>query len=274
MSKRELTLSLISSESAPEELGELIKRLSDPEEDIRSAAAAELASFAPEAADVILGLHSAFIRDSASEEDHLSFGILLCALLEWLQNAGEPASHALGAASTVFAADTPENRSVLAAAIERLVQVLRKSPLTLLDEKQNNTLCRKESQPGQRQPGSDVSGDQDGMESMTTYGLGQLATRLGVSERKIKSWIESGQFEIAGKLDPATREYRFTDDDLKSLQSRNLLETIESLFDDAEQWLQTPNQWLGGLCPDELIGTNREHLVSNIVESIKHGAVA
>jgi hypothetical protein len=57
-----------------------------------------------------------------------------------------------------------------------------------------------------------------------------------------------------------------------SVQSqRYLLREVQSIFGDDEEWLRTPNEYLGGFPPRELIGTDREHLVVELVEGIKHG---
>jgi uncharacterized protein (DUF2384 family) len=44
------------------------------------------------------------------------------------------------------------------------------------------------------------------------------------------------------------------------------------LDDHADPWLDTENEWLGGRKPRELIGTDREELVRDLLRAIESGS--
>lgn len=49
---------------------------------------------------------------------------------------------------------------------------------------------------------------------------------------------------------------------------------IAACFSQPEQWIDLPNAWLGGRTPRELLGTQDEQLVLDLIEGIKHGVTA
>ena len=49
---------------------------------------------------------------------------------------------------------------------------------------------------------------------------------------------------------------------------------VYALFDDPSEWLESPNPSLGGYAPQDLLGTDREVLVQNLLDGIKHGMVS
>ena len=61
----------------------------------------------------------------------------------------------------------------------------------------------------------------------------------------------------------------------KSNRAKNnstaLKKDVRKIFPDPEAWLDTPNEHLMGRTPRELLGTEREILVSDLLWRIKHG---
>jgi uncharacterized protein (DUF2384 family) len=48
-------------------------------------------------------------------------------------------------------------------------------------------------------------------------------------------------------------------------------QAVTELFADPEQWLNAPNEHLGGEAPIDLIARNDVEPVRNVLESIRHG---
>ena len=105
-------------------------------------------------------------------------------------------------------------------------------------------------------------------------GLTDVACNLGVDNSTVLDWIASGKVRVSGIRDAATGEYRFTNDDLSALKAYGVGVIAESLFDEPNEWLDNPNPWLGGFTPRELVGTEREQLVFDVLQGIQHGTVA
>jgi len=54
----------------------------------------------------------------------------------------------------------------------------------------------------------------------------------------------------------------------------DLYQEIEGVVLDPDLWLKTPNDQLGGKAPEDLIGTDQEPVLRNLVQMIKHGMVS
>jgi hypothetical protein len=54
-------------------------------------------------------------------------------------------------------------------------------------------------------------------------------------------------------------------------EKADLREEIESVVPNPTKWLNTPNSLFGGQKPKDLIGTNSEHRLRDVVRAIKHG---
>jgi hypothetical protein len=54
-------------------------------------------------------------------------------------------------------------------------------------------------------------------------------------------------------------------------ETRPILDLIDEVIPKPRDWLQTPNENLGGARPVELIGTDREEILRNLTRTIKHG---
>jgi len=54
-------------------------------------------------------------------------------------------------------------------------------------------------------------------------------------------------------------------------EKANIRDEVADLVDDATQWLDMPNSQLGGIRPKDLIGTEREQLLRDLLRAIKFG---
>ncbi len=106
------------------------------------------------------------------------------------------------------------------------------------------------------------------------YDLSEAAQFLDLSESTLERWIATGRVTLTGGNDVSSGEYKFTAQDLKALRTQAIALAIDSVIDEPDEWLDSPNPWMGGHSPRELLGTDREQLVIDVIEGIKHGAVA
>ncbi len=67
---------------------------------------------------------------------------------------------------------------------------------------------------------------------------------------------------IQRNLPPASRDPDETID---------IFELVRDVVDDPDVWLERPHEMLGAKSPRELIGTNREQFVRNLLRGLKHG---
>lgn len=54
-------------------------------------------------------------------------------------------------------------------------------------------------------------------------------------------------------------------------EERDIRKEVASVLADAGHWLNMPNDQLGGERPSDLIGTEREQAVRDLLRAIKHG---
>ena len=54
-------------------------------------------------------------------------------------------------------------------------------------------------------------------------------------------------------------------------EKADIRQEAAALIADAAQWLALPNDQLGGLKPQDLIGTAREYLLRDLLRAIKYG---
>jgi len=54
-------------------------------------------------------------------------------------------------------------------------------------------------------------------------------------------------------------------------EQADIKKDVATLIDDPSEWLATPNTRLGGDKPQDLIGTDREQLLRDLLRSIKYG---
>ncbi len=54
-------------------------------------------------------------------------------------------------------------------------------------------------------------------------------------------------------------------------EPEDIREDVRGVIRDAQTWLETPNDKLGGRRPEELIGTDQEIEVRNMLRSVKMG---
>jgi hypothetical protein len=54
-------------------------------------------------------------------------------------------------------------------------------------------------------------------------------------------------------------------------ETRDMRELVLEVIPDAELWMDTPHNLLGGFKPKDLIGTDKEEPLRNLVRSIKIG---
>jgi uncharacterized protein (DUF2384 family) len=54
-------------------------------------------------------------------------------------------------------------------------------------------------------------------------------------------------------------------------EKKDIRKEIEALIAQPDKWLKTPNDQLGGERPRDLIGTEREQLLRDLLRAIKYG---
>jgi uncharacterized protein (DUF2384 family) len=54
-------------------------------------------------------------------------------------------------------------------------------------------------------------------------------------------------------------------------EKANIRQEIKTLIAEPAKWLDMPNDQLGGLKPRDLIGTDREQLLRDLLRAIKYG---
>jgi len=100
------------------------------------------------------------------------------------------------------------------------------------------------------------------------YTLDEAAGNLDADEQEILHLAEIGNIELSG--DPAV----FSMEAFRQLAQLKLRKDIDILFDDPDVWLNSPNPQMSGAIPADLIGTEKEQAVIDIVESLKYGNVS
>ena len=59
--------------------------------------------------------------------------------------------------------------------------------------------------------------------------------------------------------------------DLLPGEDPDIRQELQKVVSASEQWLRTPSDVLGGLAPEELVGTPEEKFLWDLVHRIKHG---
>jgi hypothetical protein len=54
-------------------------------------------------------------------------------------------------------------------------------------------------------------------------------------------------------------------------EQANIRDEVADLVDKPNEWLRMPNSQLGGIKPEDLIGTDREQLLRDLLRAIKFG---
>jgi hypothetical protein len=105
----------------------------------------------------------------------------------------------------------------------------------------------------------------------TNHTLPEAADYAGCTESEINEWLASGLPGIGNVRDSATAEYVFSAGDLRTLRNHNISVLVASIFDTPSDWLDSPNPYLGGFAPRDLIGSERDVLVLELLEGMCHG---
>jgi hypothetical protein len=104
--------------------------------------------------------------------------------------------------------------------------------------------------------------------------LSQAAALVGTSEDELREFIRGGKSESVSAGEAAVDATHFSASELDKIRTGLLLQSVFEVMEHPVAWLDMPNPWLGGLPPRQLLGTDREQLVRDIVEGIKYGNVA
>ena len=60
---------------------------------------------------------------------------------------------------------------------------------------------------------------------------------------------------------------------MSSKPDQELLKEISEIFEKPDTWLEAENEQLGGQKPKALIDAGKSHVVCDLIQSIKYGAV-
>jgi antitoxin (DNA-binding transcriptional repressor) of toxin-antitoxin stability system len=126
------------------------------------------------------------LNDAAPEEERLRDGIVLGAFLEWLAEAGSFADTALHILPDVLQDFSPDSCEALAEKLREMEKLLRKSPLTILDENGKSAFLGMESHG--TIPDTPPSGSSDEMEliSQESYDLPEAVVRVSVADAETR----------------------------------------------------------------------------------------
>ena len=104
-------------------------------------------------------------------------------------------------------------------------------------------------------------------DEVAMFTLKEICEEVDVPEIDIRRDIADGKIPIR----QTNLDQPFDIVDRASILRYYLMSDIRDIFADHDRWLDTPNHHLGGDTPRQLIGTDREFLVRNAIESIKYG---
>ena len=79
------------------------------------------------------------------------------------------------------------------------------------------------------------------------------------------------EIDVAPGIHPLVAARRF---ELLNDESPNIIEDVEKLHGNADQWLDSPNRWFHGRTPRELLGTEEEIYVRYVLRAIRNGVTA
>ena len=106
---------------------------------------------------------------------------------------------------------------------------------------------------------------------------------LDVASGKVKPeenhptlWFPSVEAINAVRNDPRHALHDLVKASEQNIMSLSIQELAEDVFtnpDQAQQWLNLPNLSLNGRKPNDLVNTDVEHLVRNVLLSLKYGGV-
>jgi hypothetical protein len=212
-------------------------------------------------------------------------------MLEQLIAVARPAQPALEQLLKLFEGGDMQARREFMSSMDQLEQLVRKLPLTRIGEFGRNRLNAKgkRSSSGPNNPKEDVDSsarspntldssivtdDIMDVSTQSNYGASEVARHLGVDVSTVEDWIASGEVAVRNGRTRTVEGYCLSEDDLRALKAYGVSLAAESLFDEPNEWLDNPNPWMGGCSPRELVGTNREQLVFDVLKGLKHGVVA
>ena len=106
---------------------------------------------------------------------------------------------------------------------------------------------------------------------------------LDVANGKVKPednrptlWFPSEEALNVVRNDPNHTLHALVKASEQNIMSLSILELAEDVFthpDQAQQWLNMPHLSLSGRKPNDLVNTDDEHLVRNVLLSLKYGGV-
>jgi hypothetical protein len=192
--------------------------------------------------------------------------IVLCAYLEWFSKVGGAARVALDVLGRSFEEKAViDLRSEAKTALDGFNSELVHCPLFDdygLGQDKRKTLASMTGKTTEKELS---------VENSVT--IPELCYVLGIRESTVLNWIGSRKVDIQ-RDEKVTSSTILTSVEAGAIRSEWLRELIHSVIDEPEDWMSMPNPWLGGHSPDELIGTDREQLVIDIVEGVRQGVAA
>jgi hypothetical protein len=213
---------------------------------------------------------------SLEAEDDCQGTICLGAMLEWLGSLGDSAGRALSELETVLKDSSPNNRRAFDQALDAMQPTLNQSPLGIVREFIRNTQCDVPGTPiipnmRAEEISEGVGDDSMAVATETKYTLAEAADYTGSTESEVSKWLASGVLGVDATKDSMTGECVFSGSDLRVLRNHNVSVLVASIFDAPNDWLDSPNPCLGGFPPRDLLGTERDVLVLELLEGICHG---
>jgi hypothetical protein len=238
------------------DLSVTLHRLFSKEPDEHAFGEAQLKAMLAELVDVLGSFqHAAIEALEAGTEDVHPYAAL-GAYLEWMVRIGRAASDALQPFGEFFAAKSADTLDRLKNALAALNTELLKFPFFTEDGLARERAERSSS----KEDPMNVTGRK--------VSLSELSSDLGIERDDLIQCIASAGIPIGDQA------VRFTDEQARAIRSAWLRHEIHTLIDQPGDWLQMPNPWLGGHSPEELMGSDKEQLVVDIIEGLRHGCIS
>ncbi len=94
---------------------------------------------------------------------------------------------------------------------------------------------------------------------------------LGIMEQLDQLRVDDAWVDVGPGIPPGFKQPPL---ELMPGESKNILDDIKSTLPDAEEWLDSPNNRLGGKKPRDLIGTPDERYIREMLRRVWSGALS
>jgi uncharacterized protein (DUF2384 family) len=271
------------SKAAETRVDRCVAELEQGDAEVRRRAAQALGEHSLQALTAIPALYDA-LRDDPSDSVRNAAYLALARILGRLVDSAYPAEEALQALA--LSSDEAEVGERAHSPITELAQMIKNPrkgadiPHTGFsalpaDSSRPHLSTKSPQSPSTRHSAGDSMDRSLPHEARDSFTIEEAASELGVPTEAIRDWLSKSRLRSRAERDATGSENSgLTGEEMRALRAHRVEIDAFSLFREPDAWLDTPNPWLGDESPRQLIGTDREELVLDILEGIKHGVVA